>query len=337
MAWQGIAIWLLSGFALGALGTWAARGYALRRQLIDQPGERRSHGQATPRGGGIAIVAVLLLAILVIAIRAPEHGAGLGLAATGLLLVAGIGWIDDHRPLPATLRLAVHVIAAGVLCLGLASAGAGPPDLAISFVLVVVLVNVWNFMDGINGIAASQAALAALAYAIFAGEGPILWLGLALAAAACGFLPFNFPRARIFLGDVGSGTLGYALAALAGLSSIQSDGAAWMLLGLPLLPFLVDASLTLLARIVRAERWWEPHTQHAYQAWSRRRGHAPVTVAYASAATVACLGMFAMRSSTSPIIMLSYAVFLSLGGLAWMRLRGRPMDREQATPGERKP
>lgn len=334
MAWGWLAIWLLAGLALGGLGTWLARGYALRRELIDQPGERRSHVHATPRGGGISIVLVLLLAMLALALRAPAHATVLALAATGLLLVAGIGWIDDHRPLSAALRLVVHVLAAGLLCFGLWQAGAGIPDLATAFVAVVVLVNVWNFMDGINGIAASQAALVAATYAVFAAQGPVLWLGLALAAAACGFLPFNFPRARIFLGDVGSGALGYALAGLLAMSSLRADAATRMLLLMPLLPFLLDASLTLSSRILRRERWWQPHTQHAYQAWARRRGHGRVTVAYACAAMLVSLSAFAMRSSGAAVIMVSYVMFLALGGMAWMLLRGGSMDRKPDTLGD---
>src|SRR5690606_35962360 len=239
MGWAGLALWLLTGLALGWAGTWLARGYALRLQLIDQPGERRSHRDATPRGGGIAIVLVLLVAMAVLAARAPARIPELALAAAGLVLVAGIGWIDDHRPLPATLRLGVHVLAAGLLCTGLLLAGAGPLDVAAAFVAAVVLTNVWNFMDGINGIAASQAVLVATAYALFAAQGPVFWLGLALAAGASGFLPFNFPRARIFMGDVGSGALGYALAALLALSSLHADPGVRILLLFPLLPFLL--------------------------------------------------------------------------------------------------
>lgn len=329
--------WLLAGLVLGALGTWLARGYALRRRLIDQPGERRSHHEATPRGGGISIVLVLLGAMLVLALRAPAHAVALALAAAGLVLVAGIGWIDDHRPLSARLRLAVHAVAAALLCLALRRVGAAPLDLALAFAAVLVLVNVWNFMDGINGIAASQAVVVAVACAPFAPGGPAFWLGLALAAATCGFLPFNFPRARIFLGDVGSGALGYALAGLLALASLGSDPRTRLLLAMPLLPFLLDASLTLLARIVRRERWWEPHTQHAYQAWARRRGHARVTIAYALAATLVACVAFAMRSSSIALIMVFYLVILALGGMAWRLLRGCSMDKDPSFPRDRTP
>ena len=332
-----LAAWLLAALALGALGTWLARGYALRRQLIDHPGERRSHQQATPRGGGISIVLVLLGAMLTLALRSPAHAGALGVAGAGLLLVAGIGWIDDHRPLSAQLRLVVHAVAAGLLCVALSLYGAQTLDLVIAFAAVVVLVNVWNFMDGINGIASSQAALVAIAYALFASNGPVTWLGLALAAALCGFLPFNFPRARIFLGDVGSGALGYALAGLLALSSLNAEIAWRAVLVLPLMPFLIDASLTLLSRIVRGERWWQPHTQHAYQAWARLHGHARVTFGYAVAAVSVSLAAFVMRSSDGAVIMLLYIVVIGLGGMAWRLSRGNPMDKDPDTLQDRTP
>ena len=326
-----LGAWILAGAAVGSATTWLARRYALHRRLIDQPGERRSHQAATPRGGGVSIVVVLLLACGALALAAPGRAVPIALAATGLSLVAGIGWIDDHRPLSPWLRLGVHVLAGVLLAAALRLAGGGWPDLATAFVAAVALTNVWNFMDGIDGIAASQALLVAAAWALFAGHGPVLWLGAALAAAAAGFLPFNFPRARIFLGDVGSGALGYALAALLALASMRGANETRLLLALPLLPFLLDASFTLLSRIVRGEDWWRPHVQHAYQAWARRRGgHVGVTAAYALATLLLASAMFSMQSWGSTLIMMTYMMFLLAGWVAWRLLRG---DRAQAGPG----
>jgi len=118
-------------------------------------------------------------------------------------------------------------------------------------------------MNGINGMAASQAVVAML------GLAPVLpWpyslAAVALGLACLGFLPFNFPRARIFMGDVGSGALGYAVAAVLALASVRTD-INWILLLVPVSPFLVDAGFTLLARIISGQRWMEPHTQHVYQ------------------------------------------------------------------------
>lgn len=254
---------LLALALLSALLTWAARGYALRRQLMDQPGERRSHSVATPRGGGIAIVISLLVTAGVAMWAWPEATPSLLVASLGLVLVAGIGWWDDHKPLPAMRRLLVHFIAAALLA-GLVKVNGGSWLLSTLVLLFTAsLINIWNFMDGINGIAASQAVVAML------GLAPVLpWpyslAAVALGLACLGFLPFNFPRARIFMGDVGSGALGYAVAAVLALASVRTD-INWILLLVPVSPFLVDAGFTLLARIISGQRWMEPHTQHVYQ------------------------------------------------------------------------
>jgi len=276
--------WLVMGALLGlallsAALTWAARGYALRRQLFDQPGERRSHSVATPRGGGIAIVISLLVTAGVAMWTWPEARPSLLVASLGLALVAGIGWGGDHRPLPAMRRLMVHFIAAALLA-ALVKVHGGSWLLAVLVLLFTAsLINIWNFMDGINGIAASQAIVVAL------GLAPLLpWpyslAAVALGLACLGFLPFNFPRARIFMGDVGSGALGYAVAAVLALASVKTD-IHWMLLLVSASPFLVDAGFTLLARIISGQRWMEPHTQHVYQrAVQAGASHAQVTGMY---------------------------------------------------------
>lgn len=276
--------WLVMGALLGlallsAGLTWAARGYALRRQLLDQPGERRSHSVATPRGGGIAIVISLLAAAGAAMWAWPEAAGSVLIASLGLVLVAGIGWWDDHRPLPAVRRLCVHVVAAALLA-GLVKLHGGSWVLAgLVLFFTTSLINIWNFMDGINGIASSQAVIAAL------GLAPVLpWpyslAAIALGLACLGFLPFNFPRAKIFMGDVGSGALGYAVSVVLAIASLKTN-IHWMLLLVPISPFLVDAGFTLLARMLSGQRWMEPHTQHVYQrAVQAGASHAQVTGMY---------------------------------------------------------
>lgn len=279
MSVPAVSLALLTLMALSAALTWAARGYALRRQLFDQPGERRSHQVATPRGGGIAIVITLLVAAVVTAVLMPRVALPLGLAALGLLLVAGIGWWDDHRPLPAIRRLAVHLVASGLLALAVLHVSGHMVQAVLIFLVCAALINLWNFMDGINGIASSQTIAAAMGLA-WVMPLPAAVAPLALAAACLGFLPFNFPRARIFMGDVGSGALGYALAAMVALASVTTD-IAWPALLLPLSAFLVDAGFTLLSRILSGQRWMEPHTQHVYQRWVKSGvSHAQVTAWY---------------------------------------------------------
>lgn len=275
-------VWLALFFVIGVIGTWLARAYAVQRNLLDHPGERRSHGIATPRGGGISIVLGLLVAALSLAMRDPSRALLWVGFSVALLLVAGVGWWDDHRPLPAGLRLAAHAIAAAVFSLVVFGAY-GQAWLAVAaFALALVLTNVWNFMDGIDGLAASQAALVAAGYAAVLSGSAWGWLGWALMAACLGFLPFNFPHARIFLGDVGSGALGVAIAAMA-VAAVGEGHLAWPLALVPLSAFLIDAGLTLGRRLIRGERWWIAHAQHAYQGWARRAGsHVPVTMGYAA-------------------------------------------------------
>lgn len=290
VAWAALAA--LSAFAIASAGTWLARRYALRRGMLDAPGDRRSHVVPTPRGGGVAIVAGWLPAV---ALAGWLGGAGAwrpaAIAAAGAMIVAAVGWIDDHRPLPALPRLAAHAVAALLLAVAAWMSGAGPAPAVVAFVLALGLANAWNFIDGIDGIAASQAAIAAAAFALVTAGAAGL-PALALAAACLGFLPWNFPRARIFMGDVGSGSVGYALAAAAVAAMAQAPRSAWPLLLLPLLPVLVDTSLTLGRRIVTGQRWWTPHVTHAYQVQARRHGHRRVTLAFALA--TACLSALAV-------------------------------------------
>lgn len=321
---------LLALALLSAVLTWAARGYALRQQLMDQPGERRSHSVATPRGGGIAIVISLLVTAAVAIWAWPESTPTVLVASLGLVLVAGIGWWDDHKPLPAMRRLLVHFIAATLLA-GLVKMNGGSWLLAALVLLFTAsLINIWNFMDGINGIAASQAVVAML------GLAPVLpWpyslAAVALGLACLGFLPFNFPRARIFMGDVGSGALGYAVAAVLALASVRTD-INWILLLVPVSPFLVDAGFTLLARIISGQRWMEPHTQHVYQrAVQAGASHPQVTGMY-FALGLFSITVFNVCSNLQPWWEAAVAIawFTALSVL-WLLLRNGMRYREGNT------
>lgn len=314
-----LAAWAGAHFILALAGTWIARRYALHRRLLDQPGHRRSHSAPTPRGGGIAIVIAWLLGIGWLIVRATGAMPFLVAAAIGLVLVASVGWIDDHRPLSPWSRLAVHGLAAMILAIGVFARDGNIVLAVAAFCISLVLVNIWNFMDGIDGLATSQAALAAAGYAAYAGAGTMAWVAIGLAAACVGFLPFNLPRARIFLGDVGSGALGFALAVvLVGLAG-EGSGVGLVLL-IPLSAFLVDATLTLASRMLRGERWWQPHVRHAYQQWARRSGHVVVTMAYAGW-TLAAVVIMLLAKTTS--IAMMFAIMLAwylLGLIVWVRL-----------------
>ena len=264
---------------VSALGSGWAISHAHRNGLLDHPGERRSHQVPTPRGGGIGIAVASLLALLVIAATAALPFAWL-LVAAGLSLVSLVGWWDDHRPLSPWPRLFVHALAAGCLAWAIHLQGGSPLAVAATFATAIVLVNAWNFMDGIDGLATTQALLCVLGFAVVLG-GAWRLLALVVAGACLGFLPFNFPRARVFLGDVGSGALGYLVAALLAAGFALHPPVAWPLLLLPPMAMLVDTGLTLAWRVYRRERWWQAHVQHAFQRWSRHRGHLRVCVAYA--------------------------------------------------------
>jgi UDP-N-acetylmuramyl pentapeptide phosphotransferase/UDP-N-acetylglucosamine-1-phosphate transferase len=244
----------------------------------------------------------------------------------GFLMVAAVGWADDHRPLSPWSRLVVHTVAAGWLAVGFYLSGAGGEVALISLLSALALTNVWNFMDGIDGIAASQAALVTAALIVLSGSGILaVHLGLALIASVLGFLPFNFPRARIFLGDVGSGALGYALALMVGISLGTAQRTTWLLAVLPMSAFMLDAGLSLLSRILRGERWWTPHVEHAYQRWARRRGdHRPVTLGYALWTLSGCLGMAWLLGKDHRGAVMAVLAWLALGSMIWYWLRRQP-------------
>lgn len=314
-----------------AAGTWWALLYARRRQLFDLPGQRRSHQVATARGGGVAIAVVVsvgwwpLLA---------EGWPSRLFSLAGLLLVAAVGWWDDHRPLSARWRLLAHAIAALVLCGLLLPADAGAWRALVAFLILLSAINVCNFMDGINGLAASQTALLAGAlatFAAFAGDHRLALLATLLAAACVGFLPFNFPRARIFLGDVGSGFLGVGAAFLLLLAWFEQLRPLPALLLLPS-AFLLDAGLTLLSRIYRGRRWYRPHREHLYQ-WLVRRGmsHAQVTGLYAGW-TLLAAALCGVLGQSGPALAVCGAGYLG-GALLWWMAKRRLLQRRPLRVG----
>jgi UDP-N-acetylmuramyl pentapeptide phosphotransferase/UDP-N-acetylglucosamine-1-phosphate transferase len=315
-----VLVWFAIFVAVGAAGTWLARRYALAHALVDEPGERRSHTVPTPRGGGIAIVVALLMATAGVATREPAQFMLASAFAGGLSAVALVGLIDDHRPLSPWIRLLVHVAAAGALALAWGLHGGDWSVAFVAFAACVCLTNVWNFMDGINGIAATQAALVGLAVVLSIANGWAL-VALALAASCIGFLPFNVPRAHIFLGDVGSGALGYSIAALGLLSGVEA-GPAPSLIPMAISAFLIDAALTLLRRILRGERWWAPHVQHAYQVCARRWGHVRVTVSY-GIWTVISIFIAGVADAAVDLTWAVIAAWYISGALLWLWLQHR--------------
>ncbi|MGR9106983.1 MAG: MraY family glycosyltransferase [Gammaproteobacteria bacterium] len=269
--------------------------YAESRSLIDIPNERSSHHRPTPRGGGLAIVVFFIVALAVLFflghLAAPEFLALFG----GTVLVAGIGFRDDHRHVAAHWRILVHIVAS---CWSLAWIGGFPAFVLggfaidpgifgypIGIVFLVWLLNLFNFMDGIDGIAGSEALFISLSAALFCMIGvsypdahvDVLIL-IILAAGCLGFLLWNWPPASIFMGDVGSGFLGFILGLMALITVHKELMTIWswlILFGI----FIADATLTLLRRAIRGDPWWQAHRCHAYQHASRHfQSHRTVTL-----------------------------------------------------------
>jgi Fuc2NAc and GlcNAc transferase len=285
-----LASWLLTaGF----------RRYALRSALLDVPNERSLHRTPVPRGGGAAVVLVTLAGLAVGAIcSAIPADVAWGLGGGGAL-VAAVGWRDDRRGVGAAARALVHAIAAVWAVFWVW--GEPTPLAAAGVVWIVWAINLYNFMDGIDGLAGTEAVSVGIiggALLLTAGRPDLAIVALLLAAAAAGFLGWNWPPARIFMGDVGSGFLGFAFGTLA-LASDRAGAVPFTLWLLLLGVFVFDATVTLIRRMVRGERWYQAHRTHGYQRLVQAgRSHAAVTGA-------------------------ALVVNIGLGGLAWWAQTGR--------------
>ena len=235
------------------------------RGVFDVPGERSSHTQPTPRGGGVAVVAGIVVGVLF-----SGSSVAVGLLV-GILIAAGVGLLEDLRGVPIVMRILLTSVAAVTLMVALLLAGLPEGFLGILIPLVGVpwtlaVVNAVNFMDGINGISAITAIVGGIAYALLgrlANSDPLMVLGLVTAAAALGFAPYNVPRARAFLGDVGSYGIGAALASMSLLAVVE--GLPLEAAIAPLALYLADTGVTIVRRVHSGEPWHLPHRCHAYQ------------------------------------------------------------------------
>jgi Fuc2NAc and GlcNAc transferase len=314
--------------------TGLVRRYALARSVVDVPNHRSSHSVPKPRGGGLAIVAATLLGIFVLLVLDLSPKPVLYALLGGGAMVAGVGWVDDHRPMGAGVRLTTHFVAAAwalvwlggvpTLALGVGSVTLGPMGTALAVLGIIWFTNLFNFMDGIDGLAGGEAVAVGLAGAglLFARGAPGLGVVAALlAGASAGFLLWNWAPARIFMGDVGSGFLGYCFAVLALASERQ--GAVPLLVWIILCGvFIFDATVTLVRRALRGERLQDAHRSHAYQrALSVGWGHARVS----GAALVldAVLALLAVTSVAWPwLLPLSFAAAVAVLTAVYLRMEG---------------
>ena len=273
---------LLLAITLIALG-WYLAGrvdrWARRRAVVDVPNHRSSHDRPTPTGGGLAIVGLCLTGLLVAGtcglVELNRQWIGYMVAAS---LIASVSWIDDLRSLSSRLRLAVHVLAASIFlacgpcweCIELPWLGTIQFEywgVLLSFLWLVGMTNAYNFMDGLDGLAAGQATVAAVAWLLLGGltgQPAIGLIGLLLLAGSTGFLIHNWPPARMFMGDVGSTFLGFTFAAT-GIMATQQHPRLATAAVLVVWPFVFDAGTTFLSRLVRRENVFMAHRSHLYQ------------------------------------------------------------------------
>ncbi|PYS97848.1 MAG: hypothetical protein DMF63_18445 [Acidobacteria bacterium] len=330
----------LTAFAATVAGVGLFRRWSRRRELFDLPNERSSHTIPTPRGGGliIAIVCLGLYAASALSLGLPISW---GYFA-GALLVSLVSWLDDLYSLPFWGRLFVHLIAAGILItdvgylselfvpLTSTTLSIGKPlGILVTVFWIAWLINAYNFMDGIDGIAGLQATVAGVGWSILAcffGLDSTYLLSGIVAASSMGFLIHNWQPARIFMGDVGSAFLGFTLAALPLVARSESSS------DLPVLPFvgvlfvwffILDTVFTLIKRLIARRRIWEAHREHIYQKLTiEGRSHAQVALIYnAATAIVVCLVLLAVaHSGIFPLLaFLSFTILTLLIGYLGFR------------------
>jgi Fuc2NAc and GlcNAc transferase len=340
---------LLAVFAAAGLVSWVLTGVVRRRMLargrLDVPNERSSHVVPTPRGGGLAIAIVVfggLLGGTLLGWVSPEVGIAL---LGGGLMVGAIGWADDCYNLTYRPRLAVHFAAAlwtlywlggfPRLDVGPGAVTLGVAGWVVAALGIVWAVNFYNFMDGIDGIAGGEAVVTGLGGGLLllaAGAPDLAGLSFLIAAASAGFLLWNWAPARIFMGDVGSGVLGYLFAALAVAS--ENRGAVPMLVWVLLLGvFVVDATVTLVRRALDREPVFNAHKKHAYQravqaGWSHARVS---TLVMLLGVGLAALGYLALRIIPGHMVAvvlgaLGALVLVHTGVVAWAEAVVRAAD-----------
>ncbi|MDC1287120.1 glycosyltransferase family 4 protein [Gammaproteobacteria bacterium] len=270
------------------------RHYAQTLNFVAVPNQRSSHTQATPHGGGVAIVLSFQLMMAALAYSGVLPASDVLIYLLAGSWIALVGLLDDFRHIPARWRLLAHFTAATFVLFWLDGMPAlliagGSYDLGwftslVAIVFLVWLLNLYNFMDGIDGIAGIEALSVCLGgvflYWLYEDKTGLWIIPMMLAVATIGFLFWNFPKARIFMGDSGSGFVGFVIGIMALQASAFSSELIWcwlILLG----TFIADASITLVRRVIRGEKFYEAHRSHAYQYASRKyNSHVPVSIAF---------------------------------------------------------
>lgn len=303
----------LTSFTTALVTAWWLAHSRFSGIALDHPNRRSLHQTPVPRTGGVAVFAGVLVGAAVIAPNLPVA------AWIGCATALAISFADDVRGVPVLPRLAVHLLTAGACAAALMAPDHGVLAIAVATLGIAWMMNLFNFMDGSDGLAGGMALIGFAVYGLAAwaaGSTAFALTNFSVAAAAAGFLVFNFHPARIFLGDVGAVPLGFLAAAFGLIGWLQRDWLWWF----PLLvfsPFIVDASATLARRLLRRERVWEAHRDHYYQrlvqmGWGHRR---TALAAYTLMLACGAAALFALGTSAAAqagLLITAGVVYLAL-------------------------
>jgi Fuc2NAc and GlcNAc transferase len=327
--------------------------YAKENQITDIPNKRSSHDVPTPRGGGVGFVIISILASIVYLILQPELiSSGLITFLIVLTVVAVFGWFDDKKSLSVPIRFSVQIFAAGMVLLFISGLDTfyipnvdeismGTIGFVAGIVWLTGTTNIYNFMDGVDGIASVQAIFAGIGWAFFGWylEIPFVFIAnIILVSAIISFLFYNWAPAKIFMGDVGSIFLGFYFASMPFLADYLSDaidiGLAIWIAALLLWPFLYDGSFTLIRRFIKGKNVFKPHRTHLYQRLNRQGWeHQQVALFYAFMCTICLMASFAFffGSSAFKISLITVLFLVSFYFSHWVFKRRRSIKAKRTT------
>lgn len=331
-------IFLSSVLVSFAVSLWFVGG-AARLGLIDTPNIRSSHTMPTPRGGGIGIVIGMAAALCACFLAgAAETVVKYPAIAGGFFAMALLGFCSDRFNISILARIVFHVLIAVVmvwatgwpesLTIGGLVITFGGMGAVFCVIWLVAITNFYNFMDGIDGLAAMQGMIAGVAIAVFGvilGSGPLVPMGLVLSGASAGFLVLNFPPARIFMGDTGSYSMGLYIASF-GIIDKRLAVPIAMVLGV----FIFDASVTLVNRIIKGEEWYMAHRSHFYQravrlGYSHLRVMSILSAVTALETCLACLYLKAPPPAQIVVLIASLSVLMAMA--LWVVIKERRLTR----------
>jgi Fuc2NAc and GlcNAc transferase len=335
----------LATFVTTAALTPALAKWARQRNLLDVPNQRSSHVVATPRIGGAAIVIGVLAGIVALFVLSDGLQPGILIVLVAATAISAVGLIDDFVQLSALTRLVAQILAAGLVVV----AAAGPAPLhefsndswlgaVASVIWIVAMTNAYNFMDGIDGIAGAAAVVAGVGWLMvgsLVGSADMSTVAILVVAAAAAFLLYNWHPAKVFMGDAGSGFLGFLLAALPFISSTADPSAAWA--GVLLLwPFVFDTGFTLIRRASRGENVLMAHRSHLYQRLVQTgRSHRHVSLLYAGLSLLGVIGAISLLSGRRDLLLGACLLIVIAAALLWRTVVAREATTRIARAGTR--